>query len=170
MPHEDLGVVVGVSGSAASRVALHWAARTASARGLLVTAVLAVSAATTPVANRLMVLGVRELPHRRVERIITDTADIVATAAGRGEPPRLDIRVIAADPLQMLAGLSGAAALVVVGARCRSPWLAVRYSLGSKLTYCARCPVVIVRDDDPWMPHPGHAPARVRMTGWERPG
>lgn len=169
MASESLGVVVGVSGSAASRVALNWAARAARDRDLPVTAVLAVSAKTTPVTNRLMVFGVRELPHRRVERIIADTVDVVAASTGRADPPKVGIKVVAGDPLDALAELSDDAALLVVGARRRSPWRAVRSSLGPKLAFSSHCPVAIVRDDDPAMPHPAHGPVRVRMTGWSRP-
>ncbi|HET9875137.1 MAG TPA: universal stress protein [Mycobacterium sp.] len=169
MPSEHLGIVVGVSGSAASRVALNWAARTARDRDLPVTAVVAVPAQAAPITNRLMVFGVRELPHRWVERILADTVDIVAASTGRGDPPKLGVQVVAGDPLDTLAELSDDAELIVVGARRRSAWRAVRSSLGAKLAFRSHCPVAIVRDDDPGMPHPAHAPVRVMMTGWSRP-
>ncbi len=169
MTAPSLGVVVGVDGSAPSRVALNWAARMAIERGLPITIVYAVSHRMNPVRNRLMVFGVRELPHRQVARVIDDAVDIVAARVGPGQLPQVSTRVVAADPLDTLAQFSAAAELVVVGARRRPPWRAVRSSLGSRLVPLSRCPVAIVRDSNPSMPHPAHAPAHVRMTGWTRP-
>ena len=172
MASENLGVVVGVSGTAASRIALNWAARTARHRGLAITAVLAVPAKatttrkTTRLVNRLMVYGVKEQPHWWVERVIDDTAEIVATSAGPGDPPKVDIRVVTGDPLDILTELAAGAELVVVGARRRSPWRAVRSSLGAKLLLRTQCPVTIVTDAAPAMPHPAHAPVRVRTSSW----
>lgn len=169
MPSSRLGIVVGVDGTAASRVAVNWAARTARERGLPVTVVLATSSKTNEVTNRLMVFGVRELPHRRIARIIDDAVDIVAASTGRGDPPKVSTRVVTADPLDALVELSDDAELIVVGARRRSPWLAVRSTLGARLIVRAHCPVAIVRDNHPGTPHPAHGPVQVEMSGWSRP-
>jgi nucleotide-binding universal stress UspA family protein len=169
MSSTSVGIVVGVDGSAASRIALNWAARRARDRGLPITIVLAVSSKTTPVTNRLMVFGVRELPHRRVSRIIDDAVGIAEEATScRGETLKVSTQVVAADPLDTLVELSSNAALVVVGARRRSPWWAVRSSLGSALVSRSHCPVAIVRDGNPSIPHPAHAPAQATTTGWSR--
>lgn len=162
------GIVVGVNGSSASRIAVNWAAHRARQHGSSITVMLAVSAKVTPVVNRLMVFGVHELPHQRVARIIDDAVNIVGSGVGRGEP-KVTTLVVTTDPLDTLIELSGDAELIVVGARRRSPWLAIHGSLGSALMSQSRCPVAIVRDSAPSMPHPGHAPTRVSMSGWTRP-
>lgn len=164
-----LGIVVGVNGSSSSRVAVNWAARRAREHASPITVVLALSSKITPMTNRLMVFGIRELPHHRAARVIDDALDIATSGLSHGEAPKVHAKVVAAEPLDTLAGLSRNAEMIVVGARRRSPWCAVRNSLGAALVSRSRCPVAIVRDSAPAMRHPAHAPVQVGMSGWARP-
>lgn len=163
----NLGIVAGADGSAPSRIALNWAARQARARHLGLTVVHAVAPQDSLVTNRLMVFGVREMPHRRVRRIIDDAVNIVEDSAGHTSQPPVITKVVVGDPVDILSGLSREAELVVVGASRR--WVS-RGSVGSTLVSRSQCPLAIIRDTNRWMPHPAHSAVSASVTGWSNSG
>ncbi|GFG86214.1 universal stress protein [Mycolicibacter algericus] len=164
---ESAGVVVGIDGSATSRIAVHWAAREAERRGLPLTLVHAASTELSPRVARWMVFGQHELPHRRVQRIIDDAVDIAGDSARHDGPTQVNPKLVFTDPIDTLVEMSRKAELVVVGSRRRRRlWHALTGSVGSALTERSRCPVAVIEDQAPRMPHPGHAPTRTSVTGW----
>lgn len=161
------GIVVGIDGSATSRVAVHWATREAERRRLPLTLVHAASTHVTPLGVRRIVLGQHKLPHQRVQQIIDDAADIAGDSARHGGPTQVNTKVVFIDPVDILVEISREAELVVVGSRrrCRL-WRALFATAGSALRLRSCCPVAVIDDKNPRMPHPAHAPARVSVTGW----
>ncbi|MGH3971522.1 MAG: universal stress protein [Mycobacterium sp.] len=163
----SLGIVVGVNGSSASRVALHWAARNATRRNLPLTIVCVAPAPTNPLTTRRRVYAQLELPHQRVRRILDDAVNIIDDSTRHGDLPQLLTKVAVTDPVTALADLSHDAEMVVVGSPRRGVLRgALCCSISSTLVRRSHCPVAAVRDKDPRMPHPGHGPVQVRVSGW----
>src|SRR5690625_2441022 len=133
------GIVVGVDGSATSRVAVHWAAREAERRGLPLTLVHSASTHVSPLTARWMVFGQHELPHRRVQQIINDAVDIAGDSARHAGPTQVNTKVVFTDPVEILVELSREAELVVVGSRRRRGlWRALSATIGSALMQRSR--------------------------------
>lgn len=163
----SFGIVVGVNGSPASRVALNWAARNAELRNLPLTVVYAAPAPANPLSTRRRVYAQLELPHQRVRCILDDAVSIVEDSTRHGGASRLLTKVAVTDPVTALTDLSRAAELIVVGSPRRGVLRrALCRSIGSTLVRRSHCPVAAIRDKDPRMPHPSHGPVQVRLSGW----
>ncbi|MGH3968358.1 MAG: universal stress protein, partial [Mycobacterium sp.] len=138
-------------------------ARDAQLRNLPLTLVHVVPA--WPATALFKVFG--ESPaERRTQRIIDDALNAVSESTSQGSPETVNTKVVFADPITALADLSRDAEMIVVGSRGRS---AVRRALhGSVSTAMVRrshCPVAVIHDEDPLMPHPAQAPVLVRYGG-----
>ncbi len=138
-------VVVGIDGSASSRLALGWAVEQALAEGRDLTVVHAVD-----VSNAAVAMGAASYPpEARVaigdagHQLLTD-----ACATVRRMAPDLTVHQVfrLEDPRHVLLELSQDAAMVVVGSRGRGPMRALLLgSVGAALARHAHCPVVIHR-------------------------
>jgi nucleotide-binding universal stress UspA family protein len=165
----SLPIVVGVDGSPASRVAVDWAARDAALRG----AALKLVHVLTPPA----VMAFPEVPmppgylqwQEGEGRKLLDSAVQTVQEAHRGcagHAVDVTAEMVSGPAVPVLADLSTAAQLVVVG--CRGQGALSRGLLGSVstgLAHHAHCPVAIIHDEDPLMPHPSLAPVVVGVDG-----
>lgn len=161
------GIVVGVDGSSASRVAVRWGAQEADRRTLPLTLVHAAVTQLSPRRARRIVFGQHELPHRRVQRIVEDAVGVAGDSRRDGAPARLNTKVVFTDPVDVLADLSRQADLVVVGSsgRRRLRHLLVG-SVGSALTPRCQCPLAVIHDDELETPRSVAAAVQVDPTGW----
>ncbi|MDX1875123.1 universal stress protein [Mycolicibacterium sp. 120266] len=157
------GVIVGADGSPASRVAVDWAAREAELRRSPLTVVHVVPTGTmvswmdVPITERYW--ADRD---RRAEQVITDALTLVADAISDRPAIPVAHRIMDAPTVPTLVEMSATAEMVVVG--CRGEGGVGRLLLGSVstgLVHRAHCPVAVVRDEDPLMPDPAHAPVVV---------
>ncbi|GAS93616.1 universal stress protein UspA-like protein [Mycolicibacterium canariasense] len=157
------GVIVGADGSPASRVAVDWAAREAESRRSTLTVVHVVPTGTmvswmdVPITE-----GYWAERDRRAEKVITDALTLVADAISDRPAITVARRIMEAPTIPTLVQMSAAAEMVVVG--CRGLGGVSRLLLGSVstgLVHRAHCPVAVVRDEDPLMPDPAHAPVVV---------
>ena len=131
-------VVVGVDGSASASCALAWAAEQAVAEHRALTLAHAVSPLD---AAWLDDAGTESLELLRVAR------EVVAERTPDLEVDEV-LRIV--DPRDLLIGLSGNAAMVVLGSRGRGPVRSLLLgSVGVALSRHAGCPVVIHRPSDP---------------------
>lgn len=161
------GIVVGVDGSPASKVAVDWAARDASLRRLPLTLAHVMSTAemrqwldpTTPDVQR-------RTPEASAREILFAAADVVAQAIGGGDSIPVTQLTLDGHAVSTLVDLSKDSELVVVGSRGLG---AIRRrllgSVSSGLVHHAHCPVAVIHDEDPLMPHPDQAPVVVGIDG-----
>ncbi|QNJ90941.1 universal stress protein [Mycolicibacterium fluoranthenivorans] len=164
---KPLGIVVAADGSPASRVAVDWAARDAELRGATLTVVHVVPTGTmvswmdVPISEEYW--AERD---RLAEKVLTDALGVVADAISEHPSVVVQRRLLSAPVVPALVELSADADMVVVG--CRGLGGVGRLLLGSVssgLVHRAHCPVAVIRDEDPLMPDPAHAPVVVGIDG-----
>lgn len=160
------GIVVGVDGSAASRVAVDWAARDAAMRrSPLTLAHVLPSALMQAWIQAPLPAAFFDYEKEEAARVVAD-ARKVAEAAAEDVPLTITEKVLSGQPVPTLADLSSNAELIVVGSRGLGKW--ERRLLGSVsfgLVQHAHCPVAVIHDEDPLIPHPSEAPVVVGVDG-----
>lgn len=158
------GIVVGVDGSPASKVAVDWAAREADMRNTALTLVHILPAARfwPEVATPSRIEQLYQSQAQRWLREATTVAEKAMTAPGR-----IDTRLLDGAVLPSLVDLSKEAQLIVVG--CRGQGSIARRLMGSisrGLVQRAHCPVAVLHDEDPLMSCPvARAPVVVGIDG-----
>ena len=160
----SLPIIVGVDGSPASRVAVDWAARDAALRGADLKLVhVLVPPAVMAFPEVPMPPGFMEWQDEDGRRLL-DSA--VKTVEEAGAEVEVSTDMVSGPAVPVLADLSSSAQMIVVG--CRGHGALARGLLGSVstgLAHHAHCPVAIIHDEDPLMPHPSKAPVVVGVDG-----
>jgi nucleotide-binding universal stress UspA family protein len=165
-PAASLGIVVCVDGSPASRVAVDWAARTAARRRKTLTLAHVLPSAGTQSWVQVPLPPAFLQDEQDAAREILDNAAGVARAAAGENLAGLGQKILLGQPVAALADLSADADMIVVGSRGLGTW--ERRLLGSVstgLVHHARCPVAVIRDEDPLIAHPDQAPVVVGIDG-----
>lgn len=97
--------------------------------------------------------------------------DAIRTAeenTGNGRPLTISTEVFYASTVPALVNLSNEADMVVVGSRGHGAIARVVLgSVSTGLLHHAHCPVAVIHDEDPLMPHPAQAPVLVGIDGSE---
>ena len=159
-------IIVGVDGSPASRVAVDWAARDAAMRRVPLRLV--------HVLNPPVVMAFPDMPmppgylqwQEEQGRKVLETATETVEEATGGNPVGVSSEMVAGPSVPALVDLSTEAQLLVVG--CRGRGALARGLLGSVsngLVHHAHCPVAVIHDEDPMMPHPAKASVVVGVDG-----
>ncbi|WP_111508691.1 universal stress protein [Mycobacterium kyogaense] len=165
-PPASLGIVVCVDGSAASKVAVDWAARNAARRRATVTLAHVLPSAIVQSWVQVPLPPAFLQDEQDAARSILDEASAVARAAAGDKLGGLGEKVLSGQPVAALAELSADADMIVIGSRGLGTW--ERRLLGSVstgLVHHARCPVAVIRDEDPLIAHPDQAPVVVGIDG-----
>jgi nucleotide-binding universal stress UspA family protein len=161
-----LGIVVGVDDSPAAKVAVYWAARDAGMRNVSLTLVHAVSPNMTAWLDTPLPPGLARWQKEHGRRLLDDAAKFVAEACTSGGPAEVRTELLSSPAVPTLVDLSKDAELVVMGCRGSGRWPGrLLGSVSSGLIRHAHCPVAIIHDEDPLMPHPGQAPVLVGIDG-----
>ena len=159
-------VIVGVDGSSVSRVAVDWAARDAALRW---TTLRLVHILTPPA-----VIAFPEVPmppgylqwQEEEGRALLDTALKTVEEAAGDSRIEVTTEMVAGPAVPVLADLSAYAQMMVVGCRGRGAFArGLLGSISTGLVHHAKCPVAIIHDEDPLMPHPAQAPVVVGVDG-----
>ncbi|WP_370330889.1 universal stress protein [Mycolicibacterium hippocampi] len=162
-----LGIVVGVDGSAGSRVAVDWAARDAALRCVPLTLVHVLPGAAVQAWIQVpLPPAFVEDEQKAAREILADAVAVVEAATEGGQPVRVDQKIATGQAIPALADLTKDADMIVVGSRGLGKW--ERRLLGSVstgLVQHAHCPVAVIHDEDPLIPHPDRAPVVVGIDG-----
>ena len=166
-PPAPLGILVGVDGSPASRVAIDWAARDAAMRHVPLTLVHVLPGAAVQAWIQVpLPAGFIEDEQAAAREILSEAQAVVHAAVGEAGEVRVEEKVISGQPIPALADLTKDADMIVVGSRGLGKW--ERRLLGSVsigLVQHSHCPVAVIHDEDPLIPHPAQAPVVVGVDG-----
>lgn len=161
-----LGVVVGVDGSPASNAAVVWAARDAAMRNvpLTVVHVVATDVAIWPPMPFPETWGVWQEDEGR--KIVAAAVKFAEEAVPTERKLTINGEIVFAAPVSTMLEMSSDAELMVVGSTGRGALArALLGSVSSSLVHRASCPVAVIRDEDPLMPHPLRAPVLLGLDG-----
>lgn len=162
----SLPIIVGVDGSSASKVAVDWAARDAAMRGEALTLVhVLVPPAVMAFPEVPMPPGYLQWQEDEGRKLLDNARRTVEDAVGKADV-EVTSEIVTGSAVPTLADLSTGAQMIVVG--CRGRGALARGLLGSistGLAHHAHCPVAIIHDEDPLMPHPSQAPVVVGVDG-----
>ena len=168
MPHNQLGIVVGVDGSPSASGAIRWAVRDAALRNVPVTLVHMVTPAgpgAVPRADtqaRLTYSAWEDPAHR----IIAEARKIAAAATPAGRNPEIASEVRYSPTIPTLVDLSKHAELVVLGYQAAGPLPhALLRSVGYHMVRHAHCPVAVIHDSVSVDATPPPAPVVVGIDG-----
>jgi len=163
----DHGIIVGVDGSPASKVAADWAARDAAMRHVPLTLVHVLPEPMIGMWPGPMLLDdYTSWQEAQGRRILDEIRHVVDRAIRDHQPVGVDQRSYVGAAIPTLVDLSKDADMMVVGCRGRSA--IKRRLLGSVSTgllHHAHCPVAVIHDEDPLMDHPAQAPVVVGIDG-----
>ena len=150
------GIVVGVDGSAVSKVAVRWAAREATMRNLPLAVVIAIptpifgSAALDWPAARLPLDVHQYLKHQadNARQTIDEAIKVVEDIAQDIGRPEINSEVFYSEPVPTLVDLSKDAQMLVVGCRGQSALRRGLFgSVSTGLVHHAHCPVAVIHDE-----------------------
>jgi nucleotide-binding universal stress UspA family protein len=161
-PMTRRGIAVGVDGSESSGVAVRWAARDAAMRNVSLTVVHLLTAPAVAWPATPISVGLGQWQQEQAKTIIADAIKVAEDSAGQSGALQVNSEVIFAPIVPTLVDLSTKAQMIVVGCRGRGAFQ--RRLLGSVsfgLVHHAHCPVAVIHDEGPAMPHPGQAPVLV---------
>ena len=160
------GILVGVDGSPASRYAVNWAARDAAMRNVPLTIVHAVRAFGPTLPPTPISSGLTRWRQEQAQQIVDDAIEIARQSTPDGGPVQVKNDVLFSPVVPTLVDLSKEAQMLVVGSRGRGPLTrSLLGSVSSSLIHHAHCPVAVIHDEDPLMPHPAQAPVLVGIDG-----
>ncbi|SPM32266.1 hypothetical protein AU193_07395 [Mycobacterium rhizamassiliense] len=165
-PISHSGILVGVDGSPAAKYAVDWAAREAAMRNVRLTIVHAVRPIGIHQPPLATSVSFARWQVERGQEFLDKAVEIARSASRDRGPTQIESELLFASVVPSLVDLSKDAQMVVVGSRGRGPFArSLLGSVSSSLIRHAHCPVAIIHDEDPLMPHPAEAPVLVGIDG-----
>jgi nucleotide-binding universal stress UspA family protein len=160
------GIIVGADGSPPSNAAVCWAAHDAVLRHLPLTVVHVVNPVATTWPHSPLPDGVAIWQENEGHRILADALKLARDAAEDSSQIPFESELIFSATTATLVDRSKEAELMVVGNYGRGALArGLLGSVSSSLVRRAHCPVAVIRDEDPRMPHPAQAPVLVGIDG-----
>jgi nucleotide-binding universal stress UspA family protein len=161
-PMNRHGIVVGVDGSPASSAAICWAARDAALRHVPLTLVHAYNTYVPTFPQIPLPAGVALWQEDDGRQVLEQAVKIAEDAVKAAKKITITAELKCSPPVPTLVELSEDAEMIVVGSNGRGAVGRVLLgSVSSGVVRHAKCPVAVVRDEDPSMPHPLEAPVLV---------
>ncbi|MGE2834900.1 universal stress protein [Mycobacterium sp. SMC-4] len=165
-PLAPLGIAVGVDGSPEARVAVDWAAREAARRGVPLTLVHVLPGAVMQAWIQAPLPADYYEDLRRAGQEYLSAAAQDARAATGEQLVAVGERIVSGPPVPELVDISKQADMVVVGSRGLGKWgRRLLGSVSTGLVQHGRCPIAVIHDEDPLIPHPDQAPVVVGIDG-----
>ena len=165
-PLSHSGILVGVDGSPAAKYAVDWAAREAAMRNVRLTIVHAVRPIGIPQPPLASSVAFARWQVEQGQAFLDKAVEIARSTTRDGGPTQIESELLFAPVVPTLVDLSKEAQMVVVGSRGRGPFArSLLGSVSSSLIRHAHCPVAVIHDEDPLMPHPAEAPVLVGIDG-----
>jgi nucleotide-binding universal stress UspA family protein len=165
-PINDPGILVGVDGSPASKYAVDWAAREAAMRNVRLTLVHAVRPIGITLPPVPAPTAYARWQVEQGQKNLDDAVEIARQVTPDGGPEQIETDLLFSPVIPTLVDLSKDAQMVVVGSRGLGPFArSLLGSVSSSLIRHAHCPVAVIHDEDPLMPHPAEAPVLVGIDG-----
>lgn len=158
-------LVVGVDGSAAAKVAVDWAARDAALRGAPLTLVHIVSSVLGSLSQTPLPTGIGKWQQQRAHEAVDEAMAVVAAVQRDAGPLDVRTEIYYSTAVPTLVDMSKGAAMVVVGSRGHGAMGTLLGSVSAGVVQHAHCPVAVIHDEDPLMPHPAQAPVLVGIDG-----
>lgn len=147
---ERQGLVVGVDGSPSSNAAVVWAARDAALRNVPLTLVHMLNAYVPTFPQIPLPGGAAVWQEDDGRRILGQAVDLAHEAVGADRTIQIASKLKTSPPVPTLVELSERAERIVVGSNGRGVVGRVLLgSVSSGVMHGAKCPVVIVRDEEP---------------------
>ena len=160
------GIVVGVDGSPASNAAVCWAARDAAMRNVPLTLVHAYNTYVPTFPQIPLSAGVALFQEEDGRQVLEQAVKIAEDAVKADQNIAIASELKSSPPVPTMVDLSEDAEMVVVGSNGRGAVGRVLLgSVSSGVVRHAKCPVAVIRDEDPLMPHPLQAPVLVGIDG-----
>ncbi len=160
------GIVVGIDGSAASNAAVCWAARDAAMRHVPLTVAHMVNAAVPMYPAIPLSTGVAVWQEEQGRHVLEQAVKIAEDAINTDRKIEIKSELRCAPPVPTLVEMSEEAEMLVVGSNGRAGLARLLLgSVSSSVVRSAHCPVAVIRDEDPLMPHPSQAPVLVGIDG-----
>jgi nucleotide-binding universal stress UspA family protein len=160
------GIIVGVDGSPASNAAVCWAARDAVMRRIPLTLIHVVNPVASPWSQAPLLDGFAVWQENEGRRILADALKIARDTAKDNPRIPIESELVFSATVPTLVDLSKKAEFMVVGTYGRGALArGLLGSVSSALVRHAHCPLAVIRDEDPRMPHPSQAPVLVGIDG-----
>jgi nucleotide-binding universal stress UspA family protein len=163
---KDLGIIVGVDGSPASDAAVSWAAHDAVMRGVPLTLMHVQDPMGRTWSQAKVLEEVAGWQEAEGRGILANASKIANDIANDTSQITINGELQFAAPGPTLVDRSEGAELIVVGTDGRGALArGLLGSISSGLVRHARCPVAVIHDGEPQMPHPATAPVLVGVDG-----
>jgi nucleotide-binding universal stress UspA family protein len=161
------GIIVGIDGSPASDAAVSWAAHDAAVRGLPLTVVHVESPAAATWSQAPVLEESPGEQQAEGRSLLAHASTIARDAIADTAQIQINGELLSSStPVPTLVEQSKDAELIVVGSRGRGALSrSILGSVSSGLIRHAHCPVALIRDANPKMPHPAQAPVLVGIDG-----
>jgi nucleotide-binding universal stress UspA family protein len=160
------GIIVGVDGSPASDAAVSWAAHEAVMRGVPLTLMHVQDPAARTWSQIKVLEEVAAWQKAEGRGILANASKIAHDIAKDASQTPINGELQFSAPGPTLVDRSEDAELIVVGTDGRGALArGLLGSISSGLARHARCPVAVIHDGEPRMPHPADAPVVVGVDG-----
>ena len=159
-------IVVAVDGSPASNAAVCWAARDAAMRHVPLTVVHLVNAIVPMYPAIPLSTGVAVWQEEQGRQVLEQSVKIAEDTIKTERSIDIKSELRCAPPVPTLVAMSRETELLVVGSNGHGAMARLLLgSVSSSVVRSARCPVAVIRDEDPLMPHPQQAPVLLGIDG-----
>lgn len=159
------GILVGVDGSPAAKVAIRWAASEALLHNLPLTFIhvlptpVVLAWPDVPLPPEFL-----DWPKEQGGNIIREAVALAREVAG-GKDIRVESEMMTGPAVATLADRSKEAQMIVVGCRGLGPLRRMLGSVSSGLIHHAHCPVAVIHDDNPPILDSAIAPVVIGIDG-----